>query len=148
MGFREIYQMAFRSSTGTEDLKRIAESELSKYSGQKKIKLVGALLFNAKVCNCEDEVNSLIMKDLFEKDGILSFRLPDLENILSCIISSGYCKKFVEYMQDFDERIKDDEWFEIAEKYNILAAEYGYENDEKPILIDLDYSETSSEDDE
>ena len=102
MGFREIYQMAFRSSTGIEDLKRIAESELSKYSGQKKIKLVGALLFNAKVCNCEDEVNSLIMKDLFEKDGILSFRLPDLENILSCIISSGYCKKFVEYMQDFD----------------------------------------------
>ena len=137
MDFKEIYQMAFRSSTGINDLKRIAETELCKFNGKQKVKLVEALLFNSNVCNCVEEIGKLVMEDLFEKEGIYQFKLPQIESILSNIISCGYSEVFVEYMKDYDPRLRDDEWYEVAEKYNLLEAEYCYENETVPFLIDF-----------
>ncbi len=138
MGFSKTYKKVFCSSTGIEDLKRIARTELSKFSGIQKVKLVSGLLFNANICNCEDEICGLIMQDLFEKDGIYQFKLSDIESIISSIISAGYSKHFVKYMQEFEGSRRDNEWYKIAEKYNLWEAEYSYEDGTNPVFISFD----------
>ena len=125
--------VANRHDVKISTLIRFAQEVLPTFQGRQKVRLAIAIFENQYINNRSSaQLETIIIRELFEENGAESLTVDELLFILPNIIHSGHEEIFVKYIKEHKQDFSSYDYEYICERYTLLEADSAYVNDTIP----------------